>query len=242
MSLILEALKKSEQQRRLGEMPNLGTPIAATKRRRSPWPWLLAVVVFALAAVGGWRYLRPRTEQAPASSAETRTRPITAATQADGVVHPPITAQRAPAPKPVAVPPPAPVASAPPPAHVAPAPPPAVKKEAAQPPTMAAAPAAVAAAPPVPPLPAPATTAAAPIANDVPTLDDLPADLRGALPALPITMQVYSPDPKRRFVIIDGARVVEGDSVRGVTVQEIRPAGLVLVFNGHRLLLPRPGS
>jgi len=30
MSLILEALKKSEQQRRLGEMPNLGTPVTAT--------------------------------------------------------------------------------------------------------------------------------------------------------------------------------------------------------------------
>ena len=27
MSLILEALKKSEQQRHLGEAPNLGTPI-----------------------------------------------------------------------------------------------------------------------------------------------------------------------------------------------------------------------
>ena len=34
MSLILEALKKSEQQRRLGEAPTLGTPVVATRRKR----------------------------------------------------------------------------------------------------------------------------------------------------------------------------------------------------------------
>jgi len=76
----------------------------------------------------------------------------------------------------------------------------------------------------------------------VPSLDDLPPEVRGALPQLPISMQVYSPDPKRRFVIIDGTRVVEGESLRGVTVQEIRPNGLVIDFQGRRLLLPRPGS
>ena len=41
MSLILEALKKSEAQRQLGEMPNLGTPISATRRRPPPEPKLV---------------------------------------------------------------------------------------------------------------------------------------------------------------------------------------------------------
>jgi general secretion pathway protein B len=86
-----------------------------------------------------------------------------------------------------------------------------------------------------------ASASSVPTDDDVPTVDDMPPDVRNELPALPITMQVYSPDPKRRFVIIDGTRVAEGDSVRGVAVQEIRQTGLVLDFRGRRmLLLPRP--
>ncbi|HEX7916288.1 general secretion pathway protein GspB, partial [Rudaea sp.] len=95
--------------------------------------------------------------------------------------------------------------------------------------------------PAIAPPPAPAAAAPAP-ANDVPTVDEMPPDVRGALPALPITMQVYSPDPKRRFAIIEGTRVTEGENVRGVTVVEIRPSGLVLEFHGRRMLMPRPGS
>jgi general secretion pathway protein B len=269
MSLILEALKKSEAQRRLGEMPNLGTPITATRRRRSLMPWLAAGIVLAVAAAGGWRYLR--APSAPAPAAQTRTPPITSVPQADGTARSPspAAAQR-PLPKPTTMTTPATVASvpspaakkeaavapaAPAPAPIAPPPiPPAVAMPAAPAsPPSAPAPASAPAPVPVPasapaptPAPAPAPAAAAPApappANDVPTLEDLPPDVRGALPALPITMQVYSPDPKRRFVIIDGTRVAEGDNVRGVNVQEIRPNGIVLEFHGHRLLLPRPGS
>lgn len=247
MSLILEALKKSEAQRRLGEMPNLGTPVTATRRRRKPLPWLAAAVVLVLAAAGGWRYLRPPAPQAPTPPIENRTPPITV-TQADGAAHSPPPAQRS-APKPVASTPPASVASAAPSAaknETAPAPaatvaPRPIPPSVAIPAAPASPPAPVSVPAPAVAVPAPAP-ASAPAANDVPALNDLPSDLRNALPALPITMQVYSPDPKRRFVIIDGTRVVEGESVRGVSVQEIRPNGLVLEFQGHRLLLPRPGS
>ncbi|MEO6690477.1 MAG: general secretion pathway protein GspB [Dokdonella sp.] len=57
MSLILEALKKSEQQRRLGEAPTLGSPALASRRRRSALPLLVALVALALGA--GWWLLRP---------------------------------------------------------------------------------------------------------------------------------------------------------------------------------------
>ena len=53
MSLILEALKKSEQQRRLGEAPTLGSPVVATRRRRSLLPALAILIVIA-GAVGWW--------------------------------------------------------------------------------------------------------------------------------------------------------------------------------------------
>ncbi len=238
MSLILEALKKSEEQRRLGEMPNLGTPITATRRRRSLMPWIATAVVVTIAAVGGWRFLQRGTVPAPPAPATKNAPPIRAITKPETNPAPAPTAPRS-LPKPVAPPPPpaSNVAATPPPA-AAPVPkketpPPAPAPATTPPPAAAPAPAAVAPAPP----PAPA----APV-NDVPTLDDLPPEVRSALPPLPITMQVYSPDPKRRFVIIDGARVVEGDSLRGITVQEIRPGGLVIDFQGRRVLLPRPGS
>ena len=54
MSLILEALKKSESRRRLGEAPDIGTPFTVKPRRRNPWP--LIVVVLAIAGGVGWWY------------------------------------------------------------------------------------------------------------------------------------------------------------------------------------------
>ena len=56
MSLILEALKKSESRRRLGEAPDIGTPFTVKPRRRNPWPFI--VIVIAVAAGIGWWYVR----------------------------------------------------------------------------------------------------------------------------------------------------------------------------------------
>lgn len=57
MSLIHEALKKAEQQRRLGEPPTLGTPFARAPQRRPLLPYLAVAIVGALGA--GW-YLSQR--------------------------------------------------------------------------------------------------------------------------------------------------------------------------------------
>lgn len=87
MSLILEALKKSEQQRRLGEAPTLGSPALASRRRRSALP--LLVVLSAIALGVGWWMLRPSSKaplvQTDASVNPTpapgATKPLTAAAQ-----------------------------------------------------------------------------------------------------------------------------------------------------------------
>ena len=85
MSLILEALKKSEQQRHLGEAPNLGTPIVLTRPRRSPLPALAAAIVIAL--VAGWWLLRepaptnPAVSAVPAKPAAPAPAPVPAATK-----------------------------------------------------------------------------------------------------------------------------------------------------------------
>lgn len=56
MSLIHEALKKAEQQRRLGEPPGLATPFARSPRQRSLLPYLAAAIAVALGT--GWFLMR----------------------------------------------------------------------------------------------------------------------------------------------------------------------------------------
>jgi general secretion pathway protein B len=76
----------------------------------------------------------------------------------------------------------------------------------------------------------------------VPAYYDLPFATRKALPQLSMSMHVYTADPKQRFVILDGARMVEGDTTTDrVTLREIRPDGVILEFQGQRFFLPRDG-
>src|SRR6476660_2103163 len=63
MSLILEALKKSESSRRLGEAPDIGTPFTVKPRRRNPWP--LIVIAIAVAGGVGWWYAGTMSAPAP---------------------------------------------------------------------------------------------------------------------------------------------------------------------------------
>lgn len=77
---------------------------------------------------------------------------------------------------------------------------------------------------------------------DVPTYYDLPFATRKALPQLNLSMHVYTADPKRRFVILDGTRMAEGDTTSdSITVREIRPDGVILEFQGQRFFFPRDG-
>lgn len=67
MSLILEALKKSEQQRRLGEAPTLGSPVLVVRRRRSLLPLFGLLIAGALGA-GWWLTRTPAADPSPAAS------------------------------------------------------------------------------------------------------------------------------------------------------------------------------
>lgn len=75
MSLIHEALKKAEQQRRLGEPPGLATPFARSPRQRSLLPYLAAAIAVALGA--GWFLMRDTA--VPANDAAAKTDRRTAA-------------------------------------------------------------------------------------------------------------------------------------------------------------------
>lgn len=92
MSLILEALKKSEQQRRIGQLPNLGTPVIGTRRRRSLLPVLACLIVVAI-AVGAWMRFAPSpsgpTPAEPARDATSATTPAdTPATPSHAATRP----------------------------------------------------------------------------------------------------------------------------------------------------------
>lgn len=272
MSLILEALKKSEQQRRLGELPTLSSPAPSRPRRRSALPWLAALIVVALAA--GWWFTRD--DAAPAVVGEPPMAAVPAdetAAAADAAPTAPArerratrsgarTAPPAAAPDTVHVADPAPggdrpgaVVDLPPAGPVASAPtrlPPASTEVAragnatAQPDTGAKA-----------AMPSPADrsdtpakerrtaapgTPAKPAQPALPSVWELPYGVRRDLPAITLTMHVWSSVPAERFVVIDGERHVEGDELEsGVVLHEISTDGLVLEFQGHRFTYPRDG-
>ncbi len=78
MSLILEALKKSERERRLGESPSIGSPIMAVRRRRNLLPFLVGLIAIGLVAL--WWLRREHAPDATPAPATATQAPATAST------------------------------------------------------------------------------------------------------------------------------------------------------------------
>lgn len=261
MSLILEALKKSEAERQRGKAPGLFVDQAVLPRRRRTgapaWAYALSVLFAVVVAVFGWREwsrgdlaVVGTPPQSSAASAE-----VSAEVAAVGPL-PPVGEGRSEG---------APGATALPTTSAPPSPPPAPAREAASSavadvsaPSQGAAPTPVVpqattpssastAAPPVPPA-GEVRGEGTPDASDIPMptptlprLADLPASERNALPPMNVTMHVFADDPAQRFVILDGRRYGEGATpADGVVIREIRRDGLVLSLGGRDVLLPRP--
>jgi general secretion pathway protein B len=224
MSLILDALRKSEAERRRGQAPSLYSqaPVPGT-RPRPPWLTLLPIaggVLLVLAAAVYWlRDDAPVTKDELVEESE------------DSLVSPEAAQAGAPA---VAPPPPVtnPVAIVAAPASVS-APAPSVdalvKPAPAKPVDVAPAPGTIVAAEPAPPAEEP-----------LPPVAVLDPSTRSGLPPMKLSMHVYNIDPARRFAIIDGQRVAEGAQIGNAIVLEIRRDGVVLDVAGKRVLLPRP--
>lgn len=76
--------------------------------------------------------------------------------------------------------------------------------------------------------------------TEVPPYYQLAYDVRKALPALKLSMHVYSADPAARFVILNDSRMTEGEKTPDdVTLEKIVPDGVILEFQGHRFFFPR---
>ena len=244
MSLILEALRKSEAERRRGRMPDLHAELPPAPVRladATPWRWRSALAAAALLGLAAWLAasgLRPHDTMVVA----TRATPATATPPAlPRVPHlqamprqkrPPEHAKPVPTPTAEAGDPmpaqPARVAAVAPEAQHRP-----VRDDAAAPPTETARPAMQAASPA--PLPPPPVRSAdvAPM-----QLSDLAPDARKALPPLRLSMHLWNDDPARRFVILDGERLAEGDRIGNLVVTRIVRDGVVLDWNGRVLKVP----
>ncbi len=249
MSLILDALKKAEQDRHVGQPPVLDEmlvrrdPAPSRRRDRQQDVALLAAVGAALlfAAAGAVYWLWPARAPEPAVAA------TPAAATADSELSAPalrVDPERLQAP--VTDLPEAAIdlsdtgaaeamtmddleGEAPPPQASRPAP------AAASP-----SPAATGEAPPVAPPPATAPPAP-PVEASVRALKDMPPAFRSEFPRLGLDIHVYDDNPLRRFVLINGKKYRESDTLLdGPRVVEITPEGVIVEQRGSKVLLELP--
>ena len=207
MSLILEALKRSEQERRRERGPDLQTihqPLAgrAPTRSRTGW-WVAALVLANIGIMAGWWLQQRERPSLPASSAPS------AQNTAASAAPPPAARPDTVAPTP-AKPEPA-VAAAP--AHTA-------------------GPEFTAVTPQNSAQGAEPVRRSDPIRE----IAELPESVRKGLPAMTFSFHVYSSDPQKRTIIINNRRLREGDEVGdSVLLQEITGDGVVLAIPGYRV-------
>lgn len=288
MSVILEALRKSEAERRRGEPPGLHAelpplpPPPAARGRLPRWLWPLSTLL-AIAIAGGlwWRQALTSAPDDGQPALATKPKATTpAATPFPAATPPPVTPPAAttdasappsssPKPAPTLARRPAPGAAP----TTTPVPTPAPQRDGAKTQTAPAArpkpardtaivvdkdtddvlkqierearalQAEYAVTPTLPPPRSPPTLPSAPqtssstAVGNMMTLGDLDPQTRASLPPLRISMHMWNGQPDRRFAIIDGRRVREGDRVNAMTVVQIRQDGVLLDWNGRRLRL-----
>ncbi|QSB00491.1 general secretion pathway protein GspB [Methylomonas sp. EFPC1] len=86
----------------------------------------------------------------------------------------------------------------------------------------------------------PEPVALARLQNDLPTLQDLPPDVRQSLPALPINVFSYSPTPAERFVMIDMVKYVPGQTIKDqLELKEIVEDGIIVRYQGRVFKIKR---
>jgi general secretion pathway protein B len=237
MSYILEALKKAQAERQLGNAPTIhaaqpvvaAPPDAAASRK----PLFVGLGAGALVVVAGALFLW-RAAPAPAPVAAPRV----------AVVAPPVPASpragRAPPPPPRPSPPrvvdAAPAAPSVAPAAPAPAPAPVQGRMPVPAMVAGAAPARAASPTPVPaPAPASAAAPAAAPEDSLPYLQQLPEQVQREVPRVAFGGYMYSANPADRLLLIDKALRHEGEEVApGLVLEKLLPRAAVMNYRGVR--------
>ncbi len=244
MSYILEALKKAQAERQLGNAPTIhATPIHAAEPERAGAggkPVVIALALLALGATGAAVYAWKQTATPPA--------PVV---QAAALVTAPATAPAVPAPLPPPAPVPVPAPQPAPVVEVAPPPKPEpvrvaevkpqpvkkeepvrreepVKKEAPLKKDEAARTETVKAEKPVPSA-----------EENLRTLRELPDALQHEIPPIAVGGYIYSRNPADRLLLIDKVLRREGDEVApGLVLEKLLPKSAVMSYKGQRYRHP----
>ncbi|WEM96349.1 general secretion pathway protein GspB [Telluria mixta] len=207
MSYILEALKKAQAERQLGNAPTIHAPPAVTPApaaaAASRRPLFIGLGAGALVVVAGALVLwRPAPAPAPAPQAVTQRAPAPAAPAPEPLV---VSAPPAPAPVPAPVPTSAPV-----------------RERAPAPPVAVAA-------------PAPAPVAKAAPEDNLPFLQQLPDAQQRDIPRVTFGGYMYSANAADRLLIVDKALRHEGEEVApGLVLEKLLPKTAVMNFRGIR--------
>jgi general secretion pathway protein B len=254
MSIILEALKKSEQSRQLGETPTLGTPVEGASAPDGPSHSMVPVLMIVLSAIVmawfGWQqFTMPEpvdttAEPAMVSSKETPAPVISNA----GESSPRTMTEnyRAPAEPPAETQPMAEGSDAEETQELQQSVEQFVAEQDSEPePATVGSDIASDAEDAMEQLAqerAPQETSADPglkphIAEPI-SYWELPQGVRNSLPEIRITVLVYADEPGDRFLLSNGQRLVEKDKLDGgVVLDEIRRDGAVFKYRNYRFLV-----
>ncbi|HEX4972874.1 MAG TPA: general secretion pathway protein GspB [Steroidobacteraceae bacterium] len=245
MSFILDALKKSENERQRQVGPSLADVQVSQRRNDKPW-WVVAVAALLVLNLGVLLVVLMRDGDAKSSAPQSAPASAPAATAPSGTQTPlPASASRMPRGNPPAA------ASTNPAVHSladeAGGYEPGVAPEAD--PQLSSAATVPEGPPMVRPIEAPAVAPAAvqpsPQAQAAQDQEMLPtsASLMAsgtALPDMHLDIHVYAPKPADRFVFVNMRKYTEGQALKeGPTLERITPDGAVLNHHGLRFLLPR---
>jgi general secretion pathway protein B len=93
---------------------------------------------------------------------------------------------------------------------------------------------------PASPAPAPvAVSKSAPHKPEPISYWELPDAIREEVPVIKFSVLVYANNPKDRFVLINGQRYGEGDTMSGLHLEEIRRDGVVISYRLYKFLVER---
>ena len=219
MSYILDALKKADQERTLGSVPDLETPQWGVRRsaRSYRWIWVVAALLLVNGVLLAFLLGRGKGDDSASVSAPsahstipdtvvpisplpgagatvvTRPRNVIQPAPTSTQVRPSVVTQAA---APVSMPEPAPVTA---------------------------------------PVSAPQPVPARPRQSGVPLWSDLPLEFRSTFTLPHIDVHVYADQPARRFILVDLQKYREGDTLEnGTVIEKILPQGLQLYYQGTR--------
>ncbi len=263
MSYILDALKKSEKERQRGTAPDLLTvqeTVLPEKKKRRVWPYILSAVLILNMGLAAYRLIpwlskneKAGTDTVAVQTSEPKTagplqpevlRTVTTRAEKREVPPPTNTTREKSLKTPLAI--------------TKKEEKPVVQKAAVQSKTREL-PAVIKAAQPVqtlqqalkPEIPAsepshvspdvkPVQNDPAPVPGRIYQAGELPASVRQNLPAVNMSIFVYSEDPASRMVRINGQMLREGQYISdGLKVEEIKPDGVILNYKNYRFHLGR---